>query len=146
MGVSTFPPIGVFKNSIRAGVAEQQRAVKRHGRMKAEELMTASKRLVPRDTGTLVGTGFVRGPSGTDRKWFIEVGFSANYAIYVHEIPPPSEGAPHPDQITPGTRTARHDPPTQWKFLQRPAESMFKKFEFTAASDAQLKSVLRRFF
>ncbi len=88
---------------------------------KAEEVMTVAKRLAPVDLGRLQSTGFVR-RVGKD---VVELGFGTNYALFVHEIPPPDEGAPHPDQIEPGTRTARHTPPTQWKFLQRPAQEAF---------------------
>lgn len=84
----------------------------------AEDVMAVAKRLAPKDTGRMAGTGFVR-RVGKD---VVELGFGTNYAPFVHEIPPPDEGAPHPDQIEPGTRTARHTPPTQWKFLQRPAQ------------------------
>lgn len=88
---------------------------------KAEDVMTAAKRLAPKDTGFMATTGFVR-RVGKD---IVELGFGTDYALFVHEIPPPEEGAPHPDQIEPGTRTARHKAPTQWKFLQRPAQEAF---------------------
>lgn len=88
---------------------------------KAEEVMTIAKRMTPLETGRLRSTGFVR-RVGKD---VVELGFGTNYALFVHEIPPPSEGAPHPDQIEPGTRTAHHKAPTQWKFLQQPAQEAF---------------------
>lgn len=84
----------------------------------AESVMAQAKRLAPVDLGRLQSTGFVR-RVGKD---IIELGFGTDYAIFVHEIPPPELGAPHPDQIEPGTRTAHHKAPTQWKFLQKPAE------------------------
>lgn len=85
----------------------------------AEEIMAVSQRITPIDLGRLRSTGFVRRVGRN----IVELGYGTDYALFVHEIPPPGEGAPHPDQITPGTRTARHTPPTMWKFLQRPAEA-----------------------
>lgn len=85
----------------------------------AEDVMAESQRITPLEFGRLRATGFVR-RVGRD---VIELGYGTSYAIFVHEIPPPEEGAPHPDQLEPGTRTAHHKPPTTWKFLQRPAEA-----------------------
>lgn len=88
----------------------------------AEDVMAESKRITPLEFGRLRSTGFVR----QVRRDIVELGYATDYAIYVHEIPPPEEGAPHPSQFKPGTRTARHKPPTTWKFLQRPAEAAWK--------------------
>lgn len=75
-------------------------------RVFAEGILTASKRLVPVDTGFLRSTGFVRHV----RPLVFDVGYSAAYALAVHEVPP---------------SRASHRPPTQWKFLETPAREAF---------------------
>lgn len=89
----------------------------------ANNIMAASKRRVPVDTGTLKASGYVTRPQKVGDQILVELGYggaASKYALYVHEIPSPEEGAPHPEQWTPGKRTARHDPPTTWKYLERP--------------------------
>lgn len=85
-----------------------------------------SRTYVPVDTGELrasarVGTRVVGhritaaitygGPAGTGN-----VGMTnsreVKYALAVHEIPPPPA-------VSPGGRSAKHKPPTQWKYLER---------------------------
>ena len=86
----------------------------------AENVMADAKRITPIDLNPLRSSGYVR-KDGSD----VIAGFNKDYAILVHEIPPPEEGAPSPRQWRPGKRTAKHRPPTQWKFLQDPAEKHF---------------------
>lgn len=85
----------------------------------ANDMMAKSKRQTPLKFGPLRGSGFVvkQGDS-------VVAGYNKSYALAVHEIPPPGE-APSPRQWRPGSRTARHRPPTKWKFLQDPAEAEF---------------------
>lgn len=76
-----------------------------------------SQQLVPVEFGHLKASAEhrvirqVQGPTAV-------VGYTADYAVYVHEIPPPELGAPHPDQHVPGTRTARHGV-GGWKYLEK---------------------------
>ncbi len=87
-------------------------------RMLGEEIMTESKLIVPVDVGKLRSSGFVRQDSPTS----VILGYGTDYALAVHEIPPPTAPAPDdPPQWRPGSRTARHHWPTQWKFLEKPA-------------------------
>jgi hypothetical protein len=66
------------------------------------------------ETGNLAGswTGAL-GPEFEGTKIIFRFGYGTNYAVYVHEIPEP------PDKSI-GGRSARHRPPTKWKFLEDP--------------------------
>jgi len=98
----------------------------------AEEVMTASKDIVPVDTGALKSTGHVQLPKisgpivevtlgyggvakGTfkspDGKRVIRAGDEIGYGFYVHEDP-----------------TARH-PSGQWKYLEEPLAAKMKDFD-----------------
>jgi hypothetical protein len=81
----------------------------------ANEAFIISSYLVPLRTGNLLSSGEVRGPfirGGTRAEAEISYGGpSAPYALFVHEIPPP------PAQSQ-GGRSARHDYPTRWKYLE----------------------------
>lgn len=71
----------------------------------AEQIMGKSKRIVPVDKGSLRASGHVQLPQVSGTKVTVTLGYggaAAPYAVFVHEKP------------------ARHDPPTQWKFLERP--------------------------
>ena len=75
--------------------------------LEANDILNASQRLVPVELGTLKSSGAVTAPEiGLDS---VEVtvgygGAASEYAIYVHE-----------------DMEARHDYPTQAKFLEQPA-------------------------
>ena len=91
--------------------------------LEANNIMAISKRRVPVDTGALRSSGYVTLPNFRDTKILVEMGYGGTakgYAMYVHEIPSPEEGAPHPEQWSPGKRTARHQAPTTWKYLEHP--------------------------
>jgi len=80
-------------------------------RTEGELLMTASQKIVPVKEGFLKNSKFVedRTARGIVR---ILIGYSAIYALAVHEIPPP------PAQSE-GGRSATHKN-GQWKFLETP--------------------------
>ena len=70
-----------------------------------ERIMAASKRIVPVDKGPLRASGHVQLPVIRGRKVTVVLGYggaAAPYAVFVHERP------------------ARHKPPTQWKYLEKP--------------------------
>lgn len=70
-----------------------------------EQIMAKSKRLVPVDTGALRASGHVQPPVIVGKKVSVTLGYggaAAPYAVFVHEKP------------------ARHNPPTQWKYLETP--------------------------
>ena len=67
--------------------------------------MGKSKRLVPVDTGALRASGHVQLPVIRGKKVAVVLGYggaAAPYAVFVHE------------------KQARHNPPTQWKYLEQP--------------------------
>ncbi len=72
----------------------------------AEDIMARSKEIyVPVKTGALRRSGYVEEPTITSTTATVVLGFggaAAPYAVYVHE------------------RQARHEPPTQWKYLEVP--------------------------
>lgn len=87
-----------------------------------EEIMDESKQLVPVDTGALRSSGVVLGPTqetnGSEVTITVTLGYGGpgiNYAIPVHEIPPP------PAQSV-GGRSATH-PVGMWKYLEVPVLS-----------------------
>lgn len=91
-------------------------------KQEAEEIMTASKELVPVDTGSLRDSGHVTDPEVNAGTVSVELAYggpAAPYALYVHEIPPPEIGAPASEQWQPGTRTAQHVN-GEWKYLEKP--------------------------
>ena len=73
--------------------------------IEAERIMGKSKRLVPVDTGALRASGHVQLPKISGKKVRVVLGYggaAAPYAVFVHERP------------------ARHNAPTQWKYLETP--------------------------
>lgn len=98
------------------GSRELRRALKRRGDrapralgralfQEGERIMLVSKRLVPVDTGALRASGHVQLPVIRGKGASVTLGYggaAAPYAVFVHERP------------------ARHNPPTQWKYLETP--------------------------
>lgn len=69
-------------------------------------VMTNAKAITPVDTGALKGSGVVNLPEIINNEVSVSLAFggaASNYAVYVHEDP-----------------KARHNPPTQYKFLEQP--------------------------
>ena len=93
-----------------------QRELKRRGKkaprdlgralfQEGEQIMAASKRIVPVDKGPLRASGHVQLPVIRGKRVTVTLGYggaAAPYAVFVHEKP------------------ARHTPPTQWKYLEQP--------------------------
>ena len=106
---------------LRAVVARERVLIARAGAIalyrEAQTLRTASLRLVPVDLGALRSSATVSEAIVSDTSVYVEVGYggpAAPYALAVHEIPPPPAKSPR-------GRSARHRPPTQWKYLEKPA-------------------------
>ena len=106
-----------FKITARLrGSAALKRELKRQGKkarkalaralfLEGEQIMAKSKRLVPVDTGALRASGHVQLPVIRGKKVTVVLGYggaAAPYAVFVHE------------------KQARHNPPTQWKYLEQP--------------------------
>lgn len=98
------------------GSRKLKRELKRRGRAapkalgralfrKGERIMSESKRIVPVAFGALKASGHVQLPVITGKRVIVVLGYggaAAPYAVFVHE------------------RQARHTPPTQWKYLEKP--------------------------
>jgi hypothetical protein len=109
-----------------------------------DRVMTISKtEYCPEDSGMLKNSGKVSPVVITDDAINVTMGYYTDYAWYVHEIPPPMSmqagknlkefkrdmrakkaygretGEPL-DTAIKQKRTAYHDPPTQWKYLETP--------------------------
>lgn len=85
-------------------------------------LQRESQRLVPVEYGVLRNSAFTR-REDTGRKFIVLVGYTAAYAIYVHEIPP------YPYKTKKGKLRsgAKHRAPTGWKYLERPYREKHKQ-------------------
>ena len=85
------------------------------------DIINESFRLVPREHSTLIRSNFVEVPVMSGRGILrTRAGYNTSYAVYVHEIPPPP-------QKSPKGRSARHKPPTQWKYLSTPFDQYMSK-------------------
>lgn len=110
------------KDKLVAAMGEQRaktvRAAAKALLLEGNLLLTEAKRVTPVDLGALRNSGTVAPPEIKGSVVTVEVGFggpAAPYALAVHEIPPPP-------QQSPGGRSARHRPPTGWKYLEGPAK------------------------
>lgn len=93
----------------------------------AEETMAEAKKLTPVKKGRLKSSGKVM-PHASPADLVATLTYGTNYALYVHEIPPP------PQKSDKG-RSAMHKSPTQWKFLETAVNARAKKFSQNIASD-----------
>lgn len=117
----SFALLGLDK--LRAAVGETRAKAIRAGAkallLEGNLLLTDAKRVTPVDLGALRNSGTVSTPEVKGSVVTVEVGFggpAAPYALAVHEIPPPPARSP-------GGRSARHRPPTGWKYLEGPAKA-----------------------
>ena len=97
--------VSALKKELRRQGKKAQKALARGLFAEAEQIMSASKRLVPVDTGALRASGHVQLPVIRGKKVTVVLGYggaAAPYAVFVHE------------------KQARHNPPTQWKYLEQP--------------------------
>lgn len=85
-------------------------------REEADEAFRLSQEVVPVEFGVLRSSGTVKSGRTGSQIWAqISYGGSgADYAIYVHEIPPSK---------------AKHAPPTRWKYLEYPVKEYSKGME-----------------
>lgn len=93
----------------------------------AEEVMTASKLVVPVKTGTLMNTGHVELPQSTPQGVIIQLGYggpAAPYALYVHEAlegaVPPSAHWSWTKKVAGGGQIAWTRPGSGPKYLENP--------------------------
>jgi hypothetical protein len=97
----------------------------------AEETMAASKELVPVKSGRLKRSGRAR--HATPKHLMAWLTYSTDYALAVHEIPAP------PAKSSPGGRSATHESPTQWKYLETAVNSRASMFSKRIASEMKRK-------
>jgi hypothetical protein len=102
----------VNRNLARAG-ARIQRGVAAGVYAAALQVKAEAMRRTPKETGNLQQSAYARMVGGTTTTInpIAEVGYTAAYAPYVHEIPPP------PEKSVPGGRSATHTI-GRWKFLE----------------------------
>lgn len=92
-------------------------------------LQRESQLIVPVDQGPLKASAFTRpAPESTPERPIVLVGYTAEYAIYVHEIPDPpvahgwSYNAKHRFELQKGLKNFHERGPNQtYKFLEKPA-------------------------
>jgi len=101
--------------AIKVLEAKVLRATQSAIRTEGELIMTASQKEVPVDNNFLKPSRFVEDRT-RGSVVAILIGYSAKYALAVHEIPaPPSKSK--------GGRSATHTAPTKWKYLEDPMKA-----------------------
>lgn len=103
-----------------------QRAYISAVRVEAELIMTESQRQVPVATGNLKSSKFVIAEEKADGVTVV-LGYRAEYALFVHEIPP--ERANHPDG--------------KWKYLEDPMKKAIPGFD-RRVRDRMMRELQRR--
>ena len=86
-----------LKQRFQAAAPGIRQEVKSELMVFAEEVMAASKLIVPVDTGALMNTGKVQPPVATDDEVSVTLGYgdeSVGYALYVHEEMASPKGNP----------------------------------------------------
>lgn len=121
--------IELCKAEIKRQAALRAQAVMDGMELAGKHLLRASRKLVPVDYGILKASGFVRS-THRNRKFAVTVGYSAEYAVYVHENLDALHGAAfnraYAKELAakPKTGPFRHSrgPNQQAKFLEVPAK------------------------
>ena len=103
----------------------------------ARRIMRASQQLVPRQTGALAATGYVEKPIFYGPVASVELGFSAPYAIKVHEMPRSGQTS----GAGPGPRFQNYRSwatTGQWKYLEEPANDIMQTSKERIAAEVRL--------
>jgi len=116
--------LGNMKNAPNLYGRSIARGLKQGGKF----LLRESKKIVPVDTGNLKASGFVRS-EGSGIHTDVTVGYTANYAVYVHEDMEKAHGADynikhlllHKRGKKKGQIVVQRGENQQAKFLERPA-------------------------
>lgn len=114
------------KNTRNAARIAQQRI--------SEGLLSESKKIVPVATSNLQKSAYKK-EFREGGMWWSEVGYSAEYALPVHEIPAPPA-------VSEGGRSAMHNPPRRWKYLEEPYLELLPTYNEKIARE--IKKALRR--
>lgn len=105
-----------------------KKAVADAQRIEANRIMSKSLRLVPRKTGYLADSHYIDEYTARGMVWF-DLGYEAEYALAVHEIPPPP-------MESEGGRSATHGTGKQWKYLEQPYTEALPGYESRVAKQA----------
>lgn len=104
-------------------------------------LLAKSKQEVPVDEGNLKASGFVRA-AGSGFAAKVEVGYTAGYALYVHENLDAAHGEEfnikYAAEIAAGTENSR-GPGQKAKFLEDPAKNSSNKRQMRDIMAAEMK-------
>ena len=115
-----------------------------------KRIMALSQERVPRDTGRLAASSYVKPPEFIGPIAQVELGYDAPYATYIHEHPRAGET----EGLRPGIRGSKgHGYSSwagtgQWKYLEVPANEMMITSKNRIAADvavmlAQLKAGIK---
>lgn len=119
IGVSmTIENLGAFRARLMAAVEGSQRSPARAMEKLARRIMQDSREhYVPIDTGFLYSTGKVYPTVGSGINTKVPMGYSAPYAVYVHEIPARHVTLKRKIRKQMGLKTGRRP---SWKYLSIP--------------------------
>lgn len=108
--------------------ARMAAGVSRGLRLAGLHLQAESQKQVPVDTGNLKASAFTRG-IGAGYQTKVIVGYTADYALYVHEAKMVLQGKPRPNDGVGGKPSLYWDPQgrAKSKFLEDPARSERRK-------------------
>lgn len=106
-------------------------------------LQRRSQYFVPVETGILKESAFTRA-SGSSQYTVVRVGYTASYAIYVHENMNAAHGAEYNKKYGRVLKSGKHEklraPQQQAKFLERPARE--ERSEMLAIIESRIKAYL----
>lgn len=120
-----------LRTALRKSTPQVADAARRGLRAGGLKLQRQSQLSVPVDTGNLKGSAFTRDETTSQLRPRIRVGFTARYALYVHEAPMSLQGQKRKGKTPAGkSRKGKYwDPQGRAtnKFLERPFRQMRKE-------------------
>lgn len=113
------------------------RALVKATREITKKIGAESQKEVPKDTGALAKSMKIEVLQIISGQYPVRgwISYNTDYAVYVHEIPAPPKQSP-------GGKSARHDPPTKWKYLEDPLKR--NSGNFISRVRAAMKEALRK--
>lgn len=125
-------PVTDLTQLVDYAVAEHLNAAASALTLEAESIMSASKEIVPVDSGALRASGMVGEPEFGTFRVDVQMGYggaAASYAIVQHETPTVGPGEPKGPFIG-----YEHAPGKSDKFLERPLQEAAEGFETRMAA------------
>lgn len=130
-----------FLRSLRRVQGLHASGVQRGLTKAALQLQRDSQAIVPVDIGNLKNSAFTR-REGSGFKTVMTVGYTAAYAVFVHEILTNAHGAAynakHSAEIAAGLEHSR-GPNQQAKFLEQPARQNFHTYSKIVRDEARIQ-------